>query len=107
MFPLDIKSCLREQGLREMIDEANRRFEALSEEDQVLHLLSRKLSSVRGCTDTYEKQLSFAQDVIAIHMGPKFARRVIDDPEILKRLHLDRDSFIAPSERMTTVAQDC
>lgn len=96
---------LGDERLREIIAEANQRFEALSEEDQVLHLLSRRLSAVRECASTYEKQLSFARDVIALLYGPKFADRVLGDAATLKKLRLDVDSFTPPPEPMTTVVQ--
>lgn len=96
-----VQDSVRDQQMRAKIEETHRRFDALSEEDQILHLLSRRMGGVREYSTTYEKQMEHARDFIEMTYGPRFAERILSDPAALKKLHLDPDSF-KPSQPGTT-----
>ncbi len=76
--------------LKECAEAAERSFQAFSEEDQMLYLLSQEISFVAGqsghCRDYVARRL------MAKSHGPKFAERILNDPELRKKIGLDRHS---------------
>lgn len=70
-------------------DNAMRRFNELSEEDQILHLLSRKLGAVRQTVVDFESRLKLAREYVRRDCGPKFTDRVFGTPELLAKLKLE------------------
>lgn len=92
-----------QQRWRERIEAAQRRFAALSEEDQMISILAGRIGPARELSKSMEDMLKNARSIIENTHGPKYAERILADPEILKRLHLD--TFTPPPESMTTVVQ--
>jgi hypothetical protein len=92
-------------NLRELAEQAERRFQELPEEEQMLHLLAQKLSFVYGGVGGNREET--AKMIITDSHGPKFAARVLGDPELRKKIGLDRpEAVYDPSVHATTVAVD-
>jgi len=79
----------RAEGDR-LVAAGHARFEALSEEDQVLSLLSTRLGfGMSGHGDNRNPE-DFARDHMTQFFGPKFADRVLGDPELRAKIGLDQ-----------------
>jgi len=92
----------REENLK-LMEAAEQRFRQASEEDQMLSILAGQLSYIAGGTDAYREET--ARHVMTDTYGPKFAERVLDDPELRKKIGLNPlEGAKDESVRATTVA---
>jgi hypothetical protein len=97
------KSSEEISRLRRLAGEAEQRFLDASEEDQMLSLLAQQISFVASGVSSSKEDVA-RQQITRSH-GPKFAERVLNSPELRKKIGLDRP--VTPSAvRATTVAKD-
>jgi|GEM_PF-6675047 len=73
------------QDFKKLSEEADRRFSELSEEDQMLQLLAPRLSF--ASSESTDKEGTYRR-LIEKDFGPKFATRVLADPECRRKLGL-------------------
>jgi hypothetical protein len=90
----------RSERLRNLAFSAEQRFQDASEEDQMLSLLAQRISFIFGGMDGVRDDI--ARRLIVQSHGPKFADRVLGDPELRRKLGLDRP---VPEGNPVTIAR--
>ncbi len=92
---LDIK-----EGIRKYNDEI---FPAFSEEEQILALAGNRLSAYYEVYDSIKTREESARDFLVKEYGPKFAERVLADPNLRKRMRLDEPPVTTGTETAGTI----
>lgn len=90
------------EQLRKLAEDAERRFQELPEEDQMLELIARQISFVFG--NTHGDKEDLARWLIAHSHGPKFANRVLSTPALRWKIGLDRPQQATDASAATTTA---
>lgn len=67
--------------------EAMERFENLSEADQMLEMQAQQISAAYSASNRIPKD-EVAQQILTAKCGPKYANRVLSDPECRRKLGL-------------------
>ncbi|MDB4992330.1 MAG: hypothetical protein JWL75_575 [Parcubacteria group bacterium] len=85
---LPAENPARTAQLRALFEERERAFLEMSEEDQMLSLIAGQVAFVSGNVCMNEGEV--ARIVITKSHGPKFAERVLADPDLRKKIGLDQ-----------------